>query len=296
MGKNIKYIIICILILIVTIIVAVINKNSNKEQSDDGKFKIVTSFYPIYVMTLNITDGANNIELVNMADINTGCIHDYTLVAADMKKVENADVFIENGLGLESFIEKITNSNKKLQVINSSENISNLIQDDDETNPHIWTSISNYMEQVENIQKALSKINPENSKIYETNAKEYINKLKELKSKYEGQLKGKEAVSLNESFDYLAKEIGLNLTSIHTSHEENTMSAEMLKSIIEKMKSSDIKIIIVDENDNLKNAQTIAKETGAKIYKLDSALSGDFSKESYINSMNENLEKLKDNK
>lgn len=80
---------------------------------------------------------------------------------------------------------------------------------------------------------------------------------------------------------------------VHTDHEESTISAEMLKNIIEKMKKDDIKIIIIDKNDNDKNANTIANETGAKIYKLNSCLKGEMSKNSYINDMNENLEILK---
>lgn len=295
MKGNIKYIIIVFVIILVAIIAIVAVQKKEKENVDDEKFKIVTTFYPLYIMTSNITQGANNIELVNMADINVGCIHDYTLTTADMKKVENADVIIQNGLGLESFMEKVTSSNKNVEVIDSSENIINLIKEDDEVNPHVWTSISNYISQVENIQKALSEKNPENADIYEKNAKEYIEKLIQLKSKFDTQLqelKGEYAVSLNESFEYLTRDLELNVTSIHTSHEESTLSAEMLKSIIEEMKEKNTKIIIVDINDDLKNAQTIANETGAKIYKLDSGLTGNLDKDSYINSMSKNIETL----
>ena len=295
MKGNIKYIIIAFVINEVAIIAIVAVPKKGKENVDDEKFKIVTTFYPLYIMTSNITQGANNIELVNMADINVGCIHDYTLTTADMKKVENADVIIQNGLGLESFMEKVTSSNKNVEVIDSSENIINLIKEDDEVNPHVWTSISNYISQVENIQKALSEKNPENADIYEKNAKEYIEKLIQLKSKFYTQLqelKGEYAVSLNESFEYLTRDLELNVTSIHTSHEESTLSAEMLKSIIEEMKEKNTKIIIVDINDDLKNAQTIANETGAKIYKLDSGLTGNLDKDSYINSMSKNIETL----
>lgn len=296
MKRNIKYIIIACVIILVAIIAIIAVQKKGKENVDDGKFKIVTTFYPIYIMTANITQGANNIELINMTDVNVGCIHDYTLTTSDMKKVENADVIIQNGLGLESFMEKVTSSNKNVQIIDSSENIINLIKEDDEVNPHIWTSISNYISQVENIQKALSEKDPENAEIYQKNAKEYIKKLTELKLKFDTQLQelnGKSAVSLNESFEYLARDIGLDLKSVHTSHEESTLSAEMLKSIIEEMKEKNTKIIIVDINDDLKNAQTIANETGSKIYQLDSALTGSFSKDTYINSMNSNFEKLK---
>ena len=120
--------------------------------------------------------------------------------------------------------------------------------------------------------------------------------VKNLKQNYETELsnlKGKKVVSLNESFEYLQKEIGLEAIQLHTDHEESTISAENLKHIIEEMKKENIKIIIIDKNDNEKNAQNLANETGAKIYKLDSCLSGNMDKDAYINAMNENLKVLK---
>ena len=278
MKKYIKYAILIALAIIIVLVVTLANRNKTTTEQDNGKFKIVTSFYPMYVIALNITDGANNIELTNMADMNTGCIHDYTLLASDMKKIEKADVLIQNGLGLENFISKILNNQKDLAIIDASENISDFIQEESGINPHIWTSITNYIKQVENISKGLMEKNPENAEIYEV----------EL-----NYLKGKAAVCLNESFEYLGKELELNLKSIHTSHEESALSAKELKDVIDWMKENKATMIIVDRNDDLKNAQTLAEQTGAKIYKLDSALTGSSSKDAYVSSIKENMEVLK---
>ena len=297
MKKYIKYIIIILVIILIVTIVIVKNIQRHNEKQDDGKFKIVTSFYPIYIMTANITQGAQNIDLTNMTDVSAGCIHDYTLTTSDMKKIENANVFIQNGLGLESFTQKVIDSNKNLQVINSSENITDLIKQEDNINPHVWTSMSNYIMGVETITKQLSEKNPENAQIYEKNCQEYVEKLNNLKSQYSEQLQlnGRNAVILDESFSYFAKDLGLNLIVISNSHQESAISAETLKNTIEKIKQNENSMIIVDMNDDLKNAETIAKETGAKIYKLDSATTGSLNKQAYIDSMTSNLINLKDN-
>ena len=108
-----KNILIIITIIILSCIIGfIVWKNLNKTNNqDDGRIKIVTSFYPMYILAENITDGASNVELENMANVNVGCLHDYTLTTEDMKKVENADIFITNGLGMENFIDTIINSN-----------------------------------------------------------------------------------------------------------------------------------------------------------------------------------------
>lgn len=205
-------------------------------------------------------------------------------------------MFIQNGLEIENFMDKIVSSFSKLKVIDSSEGLVNSIKDDDEINGHTWTSIDNNIKQVENIKNKLKEANPENADIYEKNANDYIQKLNNLKQKYQTELadlNGKKVVSLNESFAYLQRDLGLDSIEVHTDHEESTMSAENLKHIIEDMKKENIKIIIIDKNDNEKNAQNLADETGAKIYKLDSCLSGNMDKDSYLNAMTENLNILK---
>lgn len=283
---------ICIIALVSFIIWKNLTKN---EQETDSNIKIVSSFYPIYIMTENITEGAENIELVNMADVNVGCLHDYTLTTEDMKKVEDADVFVQNGLGMESFIDKIISSNNNLTLIDSSEGIENIIQHEDETNAHIWTNIDNYIKQVENISNGLQQADAANAEIYKNNANEYIQKLQELKERYTSELtslEGTKAINLNEAFEYLGQELKLDMTTIVTDHEESTMSAEMLGSLISQVEQENIEMIIVDKNDNKSNAETIASETGAKIYELNSGLTGDLDRDAYIRAMEENLNVL----
>lgn len=61
------------LMLTISFIIALllILTGCTKENNNNENYKIVTSFYPVYIMTYNITDGANDILLSNMADVNT---------------------------------------------------------------------------------------------------------------------------------------------------------------------------------------------------------------------------------
>ena len=294
--KQKKVIIIIVIILAILLVGFIVWKNINKNNiQDDGKLKIVTSFYPIYIIAENITEGASNVELENMADVNVGCLHDYTLTTEDMKKVEKADVFVINGLGMENFVDKVINSNNTMQVIDSSSGIENIIKNDDETNAHIWTNINNYITQVKNISERLQQIDSKNANIYKENEENYINQLEKLEAEYIQKLeslKGKKVVNLNEAFEYLGQELQMEMTTIETNHEESTMSAEMMSSIIEKMKNENIQMILVDQNDNKTMAETIANETGAKIYELDSGLKGSIEKDAYINMVKYNMEIL----
>lgn len=294
--KSKKAISILILIVMVVILLVYGAINSNKTKQSDGKIRILTSFYPIYIMTLNITNGVNNVEVSNMADKLNGCIHDYTLTTTDLKKFETANIFIENGAGLESFTDKIVNSYKDLKVIYAAQNVTNFIySDDNESNSHIWLSIENYKNEVQTIASKLSEIDEANSGLYNANANQYIEKLNELQSKFKQlDLSNKKAICLDESLEYLLKENNIDETLIETDHDQASISAELIKETISKMNSEGIKAIFIDKNDSDKLAKALQNETGAKIYVLNSGMNGEKNLNSYIDLMNQNYEILKD--
>lgn len=294
MKKQLKNI---LFVIVIFLYIITLTGCTKKENNDSEIFKVVTSFYPIQIIVQNLTQGAENIEVITMADNNVGCIHDYTLTTKDLKKLEKADLFIMNGLGLENFTEKILDTYSNITIVDSSKLITDsILKTGEENNPHIWTSIKNYLNQIKEIKEELINNNPENKEIYELNAQKYEEKLKQLQENYEyelSSLKGKKALCLNEAVAYLGNEVGLELLSIDTNHEESSLSAEELKNIVEKMKVEKINIILIGEEDNTKNAQTISDETGAKIYKIKDGLSGDGTNDSYYEMMLDNLETLK---
>lgn len=291
---NKKYVIITIAVIIVIIGIIVIGNLNKENVKENDNLKIVTSFYPMYIMTMNITNGVEDVQVSNMAENYVGCIHDYTLKTEDLKKFENANIFIENGYGMEAFSQKIIDSYPQVKIIESAKGITDVIKEESgDVNAHFWTSIDNYILQVQEIANQLSNIDSKNGDTYKNNANTYIQKLNDLKNSYEDKiesLKGKKVISLNESFSYLFKTLGIEEILIETDHEQSSLSAETVKNVIDKMNDENINSIIIAENDNEQNAKAIAEETGAKVYKLKDGMSGDNSLDSYINDMKYNFE------
>ena len=59
----------------------------------------------MYVLAENLTEGVSGIEVSNLTENQTGCLHDYQLTSRDMKLLSRADVFLVNGAGMELFME-----------------------------------------------------------------------------------------------------------------------------------------------------------------------------------------------
>ena len=277
------------------------------KKHDDSKKKLVASCYPVYIMVSNIADGIDDVEVLNMSESHKGCLHNFQLQSEDLKKIERSSAFIINGAGMESFLGKVVNELPSVKIVDSSKEI-DLIKDEDcdhdheedcehEYNPHIWLSIDNSIKQVQNISKGLAEIDPTNAEKYQENADKYIKKLNDLKSEMKaglGGIKGKNIITFHEAFPYFAKEFGLNIVDVITSEPGSEPSAKEISEIMEKVKEYNISALFTEPQYSDSSAKIISAETGAKIYTLDPIVTGNSSKDDYINKMRENMAVLKE--
>ena len=249
------------------------------EKKDDGNLKIVTSFYPIYLETLNITRGVNGVEVVNMTPPQTGCLHDYQLTPEDMKLLETADIFVVNGLGMESFLDKVIEARPNLKIINASDTPDIVpIMEDGEPNPHVWLSITYAIAQVKNISSKLCELDPERAETYKRQTLDYVDELTTLRDEIHislTMLPNKEIVTFHEAFPYLAAEFGLKIAAVIEREPGTEPTPQELAETIEKINSLPVKVIFTEPQYSPKAAETIARETGAKIFELDPIVTGE---------------------
>lgn len=101
----------------------IVKLSGGRQQISDDKVTIVTSFYPMYIIALNLTENIDNVEVVNLTDNNVGCLHDYQLTTRDMRTLNDANILILNGGDMELFLENVLTSYPTLDIINASEGI-----------------------------------------------------------------------------------------------------------------------------------------------------------------------------
>jgi zinc transport system substrate-binding protein len=273
---------------------------------DEEKKSFIASFYPLYVMMLNIADGVQGIEVVNMLENHGGCLHGFQLRPQDLKNIEKSSAFIINGAGMEPFLERIMEQYPEIEMIDSSEGI-NLLpcssnRDDlnkdphnHEYNPHIWLSIENHIKQVHNISEKLAHADTANADYYLKNASFYIEKLNNLKEEIHKKLDNlpnKNIVTFHDAFAYFVDEFGLKTVGFVSSDPHNQPSALEISGIIEIIKRYDVKAIFTEPQYPEDIVKTLSEQTGCKIYVLDSGVSGTEDKDSYINIMRKNAEIL----
>lgn len=295
----------------------ILTGGGNPGTENDDKLHIVTSFYPVYIAALNVADGLEDVEVTNMTENNGGCLHDYQLTAADMKKLENADVFIINGAGMETFMESILETYPDLTVIDSSENIPLLEceehdhaghesehehegeegHDHGEYNGHIWLNPDTYVMQIENMKHGLMELDEAHAAGYEANAHAYTEKVQQIGAELEaiGAKRPKEHIVIfHDSYAYLADKLNFHIVHQVVMEEDTSFSAGEIAEIMEEIKENGVSVLLAEKQYSDQIPTRIAEETGTKVIIVDSLVSGEMDKDAYINGMKENIRILKE--
>lgn len=276
---------------------------------ESSRLKLLSSFYPIAIMALNITDGVEGVAVESMAQQQTGCLHDFQMTTADMKKAETADAFLINGAGMEGFLDKISDQLPELPVIDSSTGIPLIASgedhhhdggeghdhDQEDYNPHLWVSITNCMEQVRNLSEGIIALDPEHEAEYRENTETYLEKLSALRDKMHSALdhvKNKDIITFHEAFPYFAEEFGLHIAAVINREPDSQPSAKELADTIRLVRETGVKALFVEPLYPETSADIIAAETSAQVYVLDPAVSGEWDKNAYLTAMESNLQVL----
>lgn len=258
--------------------------------------RVVTSFYPVYVATLNVADGVEGVEISNLTSPHIGCLHDYQLTAGDARKLADADLLLANGAGMEPFLEKVARQSPGLRVVEVSEGIPLM-----DGNPHVWVSFEGARRQAANIAEVLAAVSPDRAEAFRANARAYAGKLSALEKTMRDALApyaGTPIVTFHEAFPYFARDFRLEIAGVIESEPGTEPSARELADTIKLVRARGVKALFGEPQFSDRSAQVIARETGARVYQLDPVVTGpsapDEARDAYLRAMKSNLAVLQE--
>lgn len=274
-----------------------------------GAETVVTSFYPIYLFALNLLDGIEDVEVANMAEPGTGCLHDYQLQTGDMKLLARADAFLINGAGMEGYLSGVFDAFPALPVVDASAGVA-LLEDcsdhdhdehndhgdhDHAFNAHIWLDAGNAIQMVNNLADGLTAALPVHAESIEANRAAYIARLTALDDELEAKLAGvvrKDIITFHEAFPYFAEAYGLHVAAVINRDPDDALSPRQLAELCKTVISLGAPPLFTEPQYEDMAAQTIARETGAPLCTLDPIVTGpatDIPLTLYEDVMRENL-------
>jgi zinc transport system substrate-binding protein len=279
--------------------------------------RIVTTILPVTIFTLNVVGQTPGVRVEMLLPPNLGCPHDYDLTPGEMKRISQAEVIVVNGLGLEEFLSKpfqmahprvkwITSTDgiavlKGQEILHPSEKAKGTaapvhLHPEGEWNGHAWVSPKQAARMVMTIAEGLARVDPGRAEIYRANGKDYQQKLQNLFEEMKavaGRSPKRRVVTVHDSFDYLARDLGWQVVgSIQPRPGVEPSSGDMAR-LIRMIKKEGVAAIITEPQYPDKTARALARETGAVILPLETVVTGQPAPEAYERAMKANLEAMK---
>lgn len=240
---------------------------------------VVTSFYPIWLIALNLTEGIDGITVANLAEPATGCLHDYTLQNSDMVALSKADVLLINGAGMESFLPVVTGACPDLPVVDASAGVLLLESDDDgEMNSHIWLDPRRVASMADNLAEGLIRYLPDYGQQITDNLASFRDRLLSLDQAFRDQLMQvdelPEVVIFHEAFPYFADACNLPVLLAVDKEPDEDLSTAQLAGILQIIQQNPSLPLIVKSKETDRSVDVVVSETGAPVCELDPITTG----------------------
>ena len=256
------------------------------------KLKIGVTLQPYYSFVENVVK--DKAEVIPVVRLDLYDSHSYQPKPEDIKRINNLDVLVVNGIGHDEFIFDILNAadrKKDIKVLYANKNVSLMpiagsIRGEKVMNPHTFISVTTSIQQVYNIEKELGNIYSANKDFYLKNARDYAKKLRKLKSDALNEIKNLGNVdirvaTLHGGYDYLLSEFGIDVKAVIEPSHGAQPSAADLEKVIKIIKNEKIDIIFGEKNFNNKFVDTIHKETGVEVRSLSHMTNGAYELDSF---------------
>lgn len=244
-------------------------------QSD--KSSVSVSIEPIKYFVDRLTDNTLDVNVM----VPQGASHaTYSPGASQMKKLSDSRLYFRIGsLGYEqAFIGRLKELNPDMKEVNFSDYVE-LIKGEDYVHgdhvheggvdPHIWLSPAVMLQLLPVMRDNLLELYPDLTTVISAN---YPAIETDLRATHEQMLqitqtlKHKRFLIFHPALTYLARDYGLDQISIE--HEGKEPSPARLSSLIKDAGIEKIPVVFIQEEYDVRNAQLVAQETGARVVTL----------------------------
>ncbi|MCL2259724.1 MAG: metal ABC transporter substrate-binding protein [Fibromonadales bacterium] len=289
-----KRILVFMLIFCVALTLSCEKKKKDTQQTSQNKINVVATIFPLYDFARATAKEHANITMLILPGAS---IHAFEPSPADIKNIQNADVFLYIGGENDAWAKRIlsTLDTSKIKIVRLFDYIK-LYEEEEidhdhkhshdhehkekgeikiEYDEHIWTSSKNATIMLEAITKAFCEIDSLNCENYEKNSEGYISQLAELSnelSQITNSAKRKKIVVADRfPFLYLTKEYGLDYVAAFPGcSDQADASAATIAFLIRTIKKDKIPYVYHVELSNKNTAKTVAEQTDSKMLLLHS--------------------------
>ncbi|WP_047870804.1 metal ABC transporter substrate-binding protein [Nocardiopsis sp. RV163] len=242
--------------------------SSAGQERDDGRLLVLTTFTVLADMARNVADG--RVEVASLTRPGAE-IHGYEPTPDDLVRGQDADLILENGLGLEAWFSQFT---ERVQAPTAvlSDGVETIPvsagEYEGQPNPHAWMSPDNAPVYVDNIRDALTELDPGGEQAYAEAAEAYKDEISEVGDYLEDELAGvpdgsRALVTCEGAFSYLARDAGLTEMYLWPVNAETQGTPRQTAAVTEFVRDNRVPAVFCESTVNDGSQRSVARETGA---------------------------------
>jgi len=216
--------------------------------------------------------GGDHVHVSTLVGPN-GDPHVYEPTPDDAKRLKAADAVFISGYGLEGWLERLIKaSGYKGHPTVASEGVKTRKMEEEGktvTDPHVWNDPANGIIWTKNIVKALSAADPEDAADFKANGDKYIAELQAIdaqaKATFGAIPKDKRKVlTTHDAYGYFGRAYDVKFLSPQGVSTEAEASAADVSKLITQIKKEGVKAYFLENSNDPRLVQQIAKATGAE--------------------------------
>ncbi|WP_224983535.1 metal ABC transporter substrate-binding protein [Geomonas agri] len=257
---------------------------SKEKQQSDGKLQVVATLFPLYDFARTIGGDRATVSLLLPPGVEP---HSFEPRPEDVVRVNRADLFIYTNAAMEPWAANIISGldRGKVEVVEGGKGIPLMqgpVSDQHRgehdahegtgVDPHIWLDFDNARTIARNILAAYIVRDAANKAFYQQNAAKLDQQLAELDQRYKETLaQCPKKVLLHGghyAFGYLARRYGLKYISASAVNADAEPTPTKLAELVQVMRREHLNYVYTEELLSPRIAETIARETGAKVLML----------------------------
>ena len=240
--------------------VAVFLISCSKKQEDTGHLNIAVSSYVPYSFAKSVLGDAANLTMLIPPGMEP---HAFEPIPKTIKELKRAQIFFYISNTLEPWALKLDKN-----AVMLAKNLPLVLPQD----PHVWMSFDNAEIMVQNLGNYVINTRPDFETQIKQNLFAFSKEMESLKYLYSKILPTCQSRTIYHighlAFGYIASAYNLEFKALFSADMDQEPSAKEIALLIKEIKDNNVKDIFLEEQLNPALAQTISKETGAKILML----------------------------
>ncbi|ALJ21813.1 metal ABC transporter substrate-binding protein [Microbacterium sp. No. 7] len=234
----------------------------------DERPLVLTTFTVLQDIAQNVAGDHLTVESITKPGAE---IHGYEPTPSDIRRATDADLILDNGLGLEAWFAQFVASTDAPHAV-VSEGVATIDITGDayagKPNPHAWMSPINVQRYVDNIVTAFSDLDPAHAADFAANGAEYKARLQEAHDALVAELgtlpeNERALVTCEGAFSYLARDAGLTEAFIWPVNAEQQATPQQIAATIEFVTTHDVPAVFCESTVSDRPMQQVVAATDA---------------------------------